>query len=46
MKNAIFRAVQPDFLADGYLCYDYVQLNNLSDISADRTIVTPQRTAV
>ena len=29
-----------------YVCYDYVHLDNLSDISAYWTIVKPQRTAM
>ena len=29
-----------------YMCYDYVRLDNLSDISAYRTIVKPKRTAM
>ena len=29
-----------------YMCCDYVHLDNLSDISANRTVVKPQRTAM
>ena len=43
MKNAIFRAVQPILKQ---MCYDYVHLDNLSDISAYRTVVKPQCTAM
>ena len=35
MKSTIFRAVQP-VGANVYMCYDYVHLDNLSDISAYR----------
>ena len=46
MKNAIFRVC---FGANVYMCYGYVHdlvLDNLSDISAYRTVVIPQRTAM
>ena len=36
----------PCFGANVYTCYDYVHLGNLSDISAYRTVVKPQRTAM
>ena len=29
-----------------YMCYDYVHLDTLSDISADRMVVKPQRTTM
>ena len=45
MKNAIFRAVHR-FGTSVYMCYDYLHLDNLSDISAYRTVVKPQRTAM
>ena len=32
--------------ANVYMCYDYVCLDNLSDISAYRTVVKLQRTAL
>ena len=35
MKYVIFRAVQP-VGANAYMCYDYVHLDNLSDISVYR----------
>ena len=34
------------FGANVYMCYDYVHLDNLSDITAYRTVVKPQRTAM
>ena len=42
MKNAIFRAVQPVLGQMVYICYDYVHLDNLLDISACRTVVKPK----
>ena len=45
MKNAIFSAVQP-VLGQMCTCYDYVHLDSLSDISAYRTVVKQQRTAM
>ena len=46
MKNAIFCAVHPVLGANVYTCYDYVHLDNLSDISAYRTVVKPQLIAM
>ena len=45
MKNVTFRAVQPVL---GQMCtyYKYVHLDTLSDISAYRTVVKPQRTTM
>ena len=43
MKNAIFHTVQ---LVLGQMCYGYVHLDNLSDISAYRTVVKPQCSAI
>ena len=44
MKNAIFSAVQP--VLGQSARYDYVHLDSLSDISAYRTVVKQQRTAM
>ena len=46
MKNVVFRAVQPVFLANVYMCYDHVHLDTLSGVSAYRTVVKPQHTAM
>ena len=40
MKNATCFGAKVD------MCYGYVYLDNLSDISAYRTVVKPQRTAM
>ena len=34
------------FGVNGCMCYDYVHLDNLSDISAYRTVVEPQHTTM
>ena len=43
-KNVIFRTVQSVLWKNVYMCYNYVHLDNLLDISAYRTVVKPQRT--
>ena len=45
-KECHLSRIATSFGADLYKCYDYVHLDNLSDISAYRTVVKPQRTAV
>ena len=46
MKNVIFRGVHPVWGQIGDMCYDYVRVDNLSDVSAYRTVVKPQHTAM
>ena len=45
MKNAMFCST-PCFGANVYMCYDYVHLDNLLDVSAYQTVVKPQRIAM
>ena len=45
MKNAVFRAVQP-VLGKRVHVFDNMHLDTLSDISAYRTVVKPQLTAI
>ena len=42
----VFGDMKLQFGGSVYMCYDYVHLDNLSDISTYRTVVKPQHTTM